>query len=591
MSAHLDPRVALATALAAQPGVYALLLGSGVSTGAGIPTGWGVVDSLVRRAAAAAGDKPGDDFDADSWWATNGDGAHLGYSTLLERLGSTKAARRALLAGFFEPTDEERDAELKVPGPAHRAIAALVRKGVVRVIITTNFDRLLESALQAEGISAQIVTSDKAIAGMEPMQHMPCTIIKLHGDYVSLDQRNTVDELSSYPKRTNALLSRVLDEYGLIVSGWSGDWDPALVSALTANPNRRYPLFWSARSGLGDVARALTSRTGAQVVDGLTADEFFPDVLSRVEAIESMADTPQSVSLNIARVKRALPDPRRRIELRDLFDNQLGAIRTHLASRPPTAPSSEWEDVEEAHRDMVARTETLLRMFATGIYLDGGEEHSDLWVHVVQSALRARVRPTGSFTPWWDNLQHLPALLLLTAGTAAAVAAKHETLAIRLQTEPTWTDPHKGNDARPAFDVIHTYKVLEPDVINGFPSSGTTKWLYPQSHFLKGAVLPVVQSISGDESEALVLFNNAEYRAALSCQFFAEDGRYFHWSAPGEFLLDRSNSGTAAKFWAADLRQTGAEAVWRTRTGLEAAEFDRQLDQLTEILETRTSWS
>lgn len=50
----LSPSVLLAMHMQAQPGVYALLLGSGVSTGAGIPTGWGVVTELVSRVAAAA---------------------------------------------------------------------------------------------------------------------------------------------------------------------------------------------------------------------------------------------------------------------------------------------------------------------------------------------------------------------------------------------------------------------------------------------------------------------------------------------------------------------------------------------------------
>ncbi len=50
----------LSTSIHAQPGVYALLLGSGVSTGQGIPTGWGVVTELVRRAAVA---KTADDAD------------------------------------------------------------------------------------------------------------------------------------------------------------------------------------------------------------------------------------------------------------------------------------------------------------------------------------------------------------------------------------------------------------------------------------------------------------------------------------------------------------------------------------------------
>jgi hypothetical protein len=56
-----------------QAGVYALLLGSGVSTGAGIPTGCGMVTELVRRAAAAttpedprAPDRAA--ADPEAWW-------------------------------------------------------------------------------------------------------------------------------------------------------------------------------------------------------------------------------------------------------------------------------------------------------------------------------------------------------------------------------------------------------------------------------------------------------------------------------------------------------------------------------------------
>src|SRR5689334_14234273 len=101
----LDPLVMLATGMHGQPGVYALLLGSGVSTGAGIPTGWGVVTELVRRAAAAAA--PDDPEAADraaadpeAWWTEHGDGAELGYSNLLAALAPTQAARRDLLAGF-----------------------------------------------------------------------------------------------------------------------------------------------------------------------------------------------------------------------------------------------------------------------------------------------------------------------------------------------------------------------------------------------------------------------------------------------------------------------------------------------------------
>lgn len=585
----LDPRVSLATALQAQPGVYALLLGSGVSTGAGIPTGWGVVDALVRKAAAAAGGDPGEDFDAARWWEENGDGEPLGYSSLLEHLASTRAARRALLARFFEPTGEDRDAGLKVPSRAHTAIAALVRKGLIRVIVTTNFDRLIERALEAEGISPQIISTNSAIDGMEPLQHMACTVIKLHGDYASLDQRNTVDELSQYPKRTKELLARIFDEYGLVVAGWSGDWDPALVAAVTASSARRYPLYWATRSPLGEVGRTLTSRSGVQVIEGLTADEFFSDVLARVEAVESLADTPQSLAMNISRVKRALPNPTRRIELHDLFEEQLDALRTHLAARPMSAPSNDPQTFEMAHNEMVARSETLVRMLGTGIYHDRDEEHADLWVHVLQSAMRARRRQTGTTDPWWDDLQHLPALLTLTVGSAAALAAGNETTLIRLQTEPTWTDPFANDGPRPAFDALHTYRILEPGVINAFPSSGTTNWIYPNSHFLKRAATPAIAALSGDEREATDLFHRVEYRSALATAMFASEGRYFMRAADGEFLLDRSNRASSpAQWWAGDFKSSEAVALWRTRSVLEASEFDERLEALTTELQSMT---
>jgi hypothetical protein len=68
-------------------------------------------------------------------------------------------------------------------------------------------------------------------------------VIKLHGDYADLEMRNTIDELSTYPPELDTLLDRVLDEYGLIISGWSADWDKALVAAMERLKSRRYPLY------------------------------------------------------------------------------------------------------------------------------------------------------------------------------------------------------------------------------------------------------------------------------------------------------------------------------------------------------------
>lgn len=162
----------LAAGLHAQPGVYALLLGSGVSTGAGIPIGCGVVQELIRRLATAT--EP-DDQDAsnratedpEAWWNEHGDGNELGYSNLLSAVAPTPAARRAMLAGFFEPGGDDIDAGLKVPGPAHRAIADLAKCGLIRVILTTNFDRLIERALEDAGVPPQVASRPEDVGAGE----------------------------------------------------------------------------------------------------------------------------------------------------------------------------------------------------------------------------------------------------------------------------------------------------------------------------------------------------------------------------------------------------------------------------------------
>lgn len=475
--------------------MYALLLGSGVSTGAGVPTGWGVVTELARRAAAAAGAVPDGDFEAEAWWAEHGGDGPLGYSALLEALAKTPAARRALLAAFFEPTEEDRKDGRKVPGAAHKAVAELVRRGTVRVIVTTNFDRLLEQALEAVGIMPQVVATPSAVAGMEPLAHARCTVIKLHGDYASLDQLNTLEELTTYSPEMSGLLDRVLDEYGLVVSGWSADWDHALVAALEGTRSRRYPLYWASYRDLGAAASRLVAQHRAPVITGVAADRFFPDVVSRLEALDSLSSAPLSVAMSIAQLKRALPDPVKHIQVSDLFDEHVAPIRDLLGGRAAFATSMEPQAVEEEHEVLVRSANTLLQLVAHGVYLDRDEQHTSLWVHVIQKLMRARRAPSGAHHQWVDALAHLPALLVLRAAVIAAIEAGHERAVVRMLNEPSWRDPFGSGGHAPAAVVLHDYRVLDHDIINTFPRWNGTRWLYAQSRYIKDTRTPDVASL------------------------------------------------------------------------------------------------
>ena len=149
----IDPSQLLALSVEDRPGVYALLLGSGVSRSAGIPTGWDIVLDLIGRLAELEGG-PCDDTDLVSWYCQKY-GREPEYSTLLDAIACTPEERQLLLRSYFEPNDLEREQGLKQPTAAHRAIARLAARGLVRVIITTNFDRLIETALRKQGLNPQ----------------------------------------------------------------------------------------------------------------------------------------------------------------------------------------------------------------------------------------------------------------------------------------------------------------------------------------------------------------------------------------------------------------------------------------------------
>jgi hypothetical protein len=56
----IDPFLNLAFSVFSSKGVYALLLGSGVSRASGVPTGWEILEDLMRKLAHLEGELPPD---------------------------------------------------------------------------------------------------------------------------------------------------------------------------------------------------------------------------------------------------------------------------------------------------------------------------------------------------------------------------------------------------------------------------------------------------------------------------------------------------------------------------------------------------
>ena len=249
-----DSTVPVTFAVHSNPGAYAVLIGSGVSTGAGIPTGREIVTDLTAKIAMLEG--AGAVEDPIEWYR----GAHghdPDYSQLLGELAPSPAERSQLLRTYFEPTDAHRQQGIRVPSAAHRAMAQLAASGHLRLFLTTNFDRLLEQALSDIGVVPTVISTPDSLEGAGPLAHSGCTVVKLNGDYRDSRIKNTPDELASYHHTFDTLLDGVLADFGLIIGGWSAEWDGALRDAFARCDNDRLSTYWTTVETPGSHAQSV----------------------------------------------------------------------------------------------------------------------------------------------------------------------------------------------------------------------------------------------------------------------------------------------------------------------------------------------
>ncbi|WP_137872720.1 SIR2 family protein [Rhodococcus sp. Q] len=310
-----DPGIAeallpLAFSLHDDPGAYALVAGAGMSYGA-VPVAWEVFTDLIIRAAQVEGVELERET-AESWYRKRFS-AKPTYEGVLEKLGPTQAARQAILRGAFEP-----GGQLPEPTNAHRAVARLMKAGAIRIVVTMNFDRLFEQALRDEGVEPVIVATEAAAAALGPLHSARACIIHLHGEYQDPESmRNTIDELSAYPARMQALIEQISREYGLIIAGWSAEYDPVLRGTIETHYPRRYRPVWIDPSDPKPMAaKALTLLRGTPI--RTSADEAFSHLADAVDALTTRrARNPLTLPVAIDTAKRELAGTHTAISLHD----------------------------------------------------------------------------------------------------------------------------------------------------------------------------------------------------------------------------------------------------------------------------------
>jgi hypothetical protein len=523
----LDPINALAFSLHSNRGVYALLLGSGISRAAGIPTGWEITLELIRKVAAVQGEDC--EPDPASWYATKA-GVQPDYSDLLNLVAKTPAERQRLLRSYWEPSEDEREQGAKQPTKAHHAIAGLVRDGYVRVIITTNFDKLMELALQEAGVQPAVLSTVDHIAGAVPLVHAPCTVIKVHGDYLDTRMLNSPQELAAYPEGLNRLLDRVLDEYGLIVCGWSADWDVALRAAIERQPARRYSAYWASRGAPGPAAAELVARRAFHIVPIRDADTF---VTAAAEQVQALADFerphPLSTAAAVASLKRYLSEPKYAIQLHDLVHAEVDRVLEVFsgAAFDTNARPLDGPDVERRVKGYETACETLICMAYHAGYWSG-EEQVQPWL---EAMARLATRRTENGIGLWLELQRYPATIVLYAfGVGAVLGRSYDTLKSLLEVKVF----REHRAAVPVVDLVPPWALFQMggQVMRALP--GMENRYAPLNDRLVAVIRPVPGTALPSDEQFGIIFDMLEVLIALHyAHVKAAENRY--WALLGRY--------------------------------------------------------
>jgi len=242
--------------------------------------------------------------------------------------------------------------------------------------------------------------------------------------------KNTPEELANYSEVLNEYLDRIFDEFGLIICGWSAEWDEALKKALYRRKNRRFSTYWTVRGKMGNEATRLVTHLKAERMSIVGANEFFSTLSDNVEALTDFGVShPLSTDLAVAKVKKYLSEEKYSIKLHDLVKKELERVCLELSSdRFETRP--QFELTPELYIKRIHEYEelmsTLIKISITLVYHDNGK-YSNLIKNIIE---RVMEYPRNYGLDGLIYLQQYPALLLADSiGVVSLYSHNYDALA------------------------------------------------------------------------------------------------------------------------------------------------------------------
>lgn len=301
---------------------YVFFIGAGVSKDAGVPSGWDILIQTLQKIIVQEDESKRNisKEDIEKFYRDRFE-EKFGYSDIIGQLFPSNEEQRDYLKSFFKGI---------VPGEAHRLIAELVKGKLIKYIITTNFDTLIETALDDVGLKGQytVIDSQDDVLTSKPWNKEDiCRIYKIHGTIEKGTIRNTKKDLARLPKELTKDCLDVIERHGVIILGYAAnDEDKAICNIFNRRKFKGYTMYWTSFDNFLSVAatRMLNKQDGVMIpIKG--ASLFLRELIDRIKiAQRGIEQTPEAVAE--VRFESMFKSPKPEVEILQTIDRERGRL-------------------------------------------------------------------------------------------------------------------------------------------------------------------------------------------------------------------------------------------------------------------------
>lgn len=285
-----------------------LLLGAGASFRSGVPAAADAVKQITRLVYSErelGGARPPERVKPSEWepwlqgmpWFIQGDDRLAeNFPLVVEHLLTPAEFRRRVLLELMRPRNDI--------SAGYKIVAELVMRGLIRTILTTNFDTCLLDALkdkQPHIRNIHEVNRSRGDFDQFSVFHK-CQVVWLHGRAENYSDQNAAGEVGAADEKLVSVLRPLTDGSPIVVMGYRGA-EPSVMEGLFAqNKEGRldfpHGVYWCVRHGetlhphVETLARRLGSNFRLLRIDGF--DELLTDLAKELEGCDRYA--PSAIS-------------------------------------------------------------------------------------------------------------------------------------------------------------------------------------------------------------------------------------------------------------------------------------------------------